>query len=158
MYLNFISAGYWLKLLKLTSSKDESYLKSAISITQNCLKVIVYTPQCQHLNNSKRLCRHHLLTFFTAFIVDFEQLLTNRYASLSILGLVHVFFNVPIMEKPGGWFLSAKCMKNTSGRVAILGPASLLKMSPFHRCFSHILPVKTNYLVSQQWEHWLILG
>ena len=25
--------------------------------------------------------------------------------------------NVPLMEKPGGWFLLAKCVKNTSGRV-----------------------------------------
>ena len=28
------------------------------------------------------------------------------------------------------------------------GPASLLKMLLFHSCFSHILLVKTNYLVS----------
>ena len=25
--------------------------------------------------------------------------------------------NVPLMEKPGGWFLLAKCVKNTRGRV-----------------------------------------
>ena len=25
--------------------------------------------------------------------------------------------NVPLMEKPGGWFLLAKCVKNTCGRV-----------------------------------------
>ena len=25
--------------------------------------------------------------------------------------------NVPIMDKPGSWFLLAKCLKNTCGRV-----------------------------------------
>ena len=35
---------------------------------------------------------------------------------------------------------------------------SLLKMSLFHRCFSNILPVKTNYLVSTLVEHWLKMG
>ena len=29
--------------------------------------------------------------------------------------------NVPIMEKPGGWFLLAKCVKNTCGRVKTAG-------------------------------------
>ena len=47
--------------------------------------------------------------------------------------------NVPLMEKPGGWFLLAKCVKNTCGRVK--------KMALFHKCFSHILLVKTIHLV-----------
>ena len=33
-------------------------------------------------------------------------------------------------------------------------PASLLKISLFHRCFSNILLVKTNYLVYPQLKHW----
>ena len=33
-------------------------------------------------------------------------------------------------------------------------PASLLKISLFQRCFSNILLVKTNYLVSRWVEHW----
>ena len=37
-------------------------------------------------------------------------------------------------------------------------PGSLLKISLFHRCFSHILLVKTNYLVSPSLEHWLETG
>ena len=37
-------------------------------------------------------------------------------------------------------------------------PASLLKMSLFHRCFSNILLVKTNYLVSTSLEHWSKMG
>ena len=53
--------------------------------------------------------------------------------------------NVPLMAKSGGWFLLAKCVKNACGRVL---QKSLLKMSLFYRCFSHILQVKTNYLVS----------
>ena len=59
--------------------------------------------------------------------------------------------NVPLMEKPGGWFLLAKCVKNTCGIETFhvkMGPASLLKMSLFHRYFSHSLLVQNNYLVS----------
>ena len=37
-------------------------------------------------------------------------------------------------------------------------PASLLKMSFFHSCFSNILLVKTNYLVSTEVEHWSKMG
>ena len=46
------------------------------------------------------------------------------------------------------------------GRSVPLGhwPASLLKMSLFHRCFSNILLVKTNYLVSTSVEHWSKMG
>ena len=36
--------------------------------------------------------------------------------------------------------------------------ASLLKVLLFHGCFSHILLVKTNCLVSPQLEHWLEMG
>ena len=32
--------------------------------------------------------------------------------------------------------------------------AGLVKMSLFHRCFSNILVVKTNYMVSTYVEHW----
>ena len=62
--------------------------------------------------------------------------------------------NAPLMEKPG-WmvFISKICDKHLwksdiLSKDASHGPASLLKMSLFHRCFSHILLVKTNYLVS----------
>ena len=34
-------------------------------------------------------------------------------------------------------------------------PAFLLKISLFHRCFSHILLVKTNHLAFPLVEHWL---
>ena len=37
-------------------------------------------------------------------------------------------------------------------------PASLLKMSLFHRCFSNILLVKTNYLVYPSAENWSKIG
>ena len=37
-------------------------------------------------------------------------------------------------------------------------PGSLPKMSLFHRCFSHILLVKTKYFVSPSLEHWLDVG
>ena len=61
---------------------------------------------------------------------------------------------VPLTDKPGSWFLLAKCLKNTCGRW----PASLLKMSLFHRCFSNILLVRTNYLVYTLLKHWSKLG
>ena len=53
--------------------------------------------------------------------------------------------SIPIMEKPGGWFLVAKYVENT---YAAHQPASLLKMSLFHRYFSHIFLVRTIFLVS----------
>ena len=37
-------------------------------------------------------------------------------------------------------------------------PAFLLKMSLFHRCFSNILLVNTNYLVYPELEHWSEMG
>ena len=49
--------------------------------------------------------------------------------------------NVPLKDKP------------SSHR-----PASLLKMSLLHRCFSNIFLVKTGYLVSTQVNHWLKMG
>ena len=58
--------------------------------------------------------------------------------------------NVPIMEKPGSWFLLAKCVKKHLRKSDILSkdaghrPASLPKMSLFRRCFSFILLLKTN--------------
>ena len=37
----------------------------------------------------------------------------------SMLKLVNPFStNVPFMDKPGSWFLLAKCLENTCGRVA----------------------------------------
>ena len=77
--------------------------------------------------------------------------------------------NVPFMDKPGSCFLLAKCLKNICGRVTFFTlpqvffkhfarPASLFKMSLFYRCFSNILLVKTNYLVSTWVEHWSKMG
>ena len=40
--------------------------------------------------------------------------------------------NVPLMEKPGGWFFLAKCVKNTCGTVTFL-----LKMSLPQVFFTH---------------------
>ena len=63
------------------------------------------------------------------------------------------------MEKPASWFLLEKCVKNTLRKSDILSKdagdltASSLKMSPFHRFFSQILPVKTIQL-----EHWPEIG
>ena len=62
------------------------------------------------------------------------------------------------MDKPGSWFLLAKCLKNTCGRVTFLylkghRSSSLLKMSLFHRYFSNVLLVKTYFLVSALVEH-----
>ena len=56
--------------------------------------------------------------------------------------------NFPFMDKPGSRFLLAKHVKNTCGRVTFLGAghrlAYLLKMTLFHKYFSHVLLVKTN--------------
>ena len=49
-------------------------------------------------------------------------------------------------------FTSKMCEKHLRGDIQ---SASLLKMSLFQRCFSYILLVKTNYLVSPELEHWL---
>ena len=58
------------------------------------------------------------------------------------------------MKKPGGWFFTGKMCEKRMWKSDILSKdaghraASLLKMSLFHRCFSQVLQVKTNYLVS----------
>ena len=62
--------------------------------------------------------------------------------------------NVPLTNKPGGWFLLAKYLKNTLWNGDILSKdvghrrASLLKLSLSHKCFSNLLIVKITYLVS----------
>ena len=65
--------------------------------------------------------------------------------------------NVPLTDKPGSWLLLAKCLKNNCGGVTF-SPASLLKMSLFHRCYSNILLGKTNCMVSARVEHWSKMG
>ena len=32
-------------------------------------------------------------------------------------GIKSFFTNAPLIDKPGSWFLLAKCLKNTCGRV-----------------------------------------
>ena len=59
-------------------------------------------------------------------------------------------YNVPLTDKPVGWFFTSKIFEKHLSKSDILShrPASLLKMSIFHKRFSNALPVKTNYLVS----------
>ena len=72
--------------------------------------------------------------------------------------------NASIMDKPGSWFFTTKMFEKHLWKSDILSkdsghrPASLLKMPLFHRCFSNILVVKTNYLVSTYVEYWLKMG
>ena len=60
--------------------------------------------------------------------------------------------------------LLAQCLKkhqwknDISSKDAGHQLVTLLKMSFYHRCFSNILLVKTNYLVSAQVEHWSEIG
>ena len=56
------------------------------------------------------------------------------------------FNSTHFLGKPGSWFVLAKCVKKQL-RKSDVSPASLLKTSFFHRCFSHILVIKTNNLV-----------
>ena len=58
--------------------------------------------------------------------------------------------SVPLIQKPGSRFLPAECLKNRIGKW--------VKMSLFHRCFSNILLVNTNYLVYPELEHWSEMG
>ena len=48
----------------------------------------------------------------------------KRLAKLSYISTISHNYpfstNVPIMDKPGSWFLLAKCLKNTCGRSDIL--------------------------------------
>ena len=82
------------------------------------------------------------------------------------------------MDRPSSWFLLAKCVKKHLWKSDILRkdagqepaslvkmiltkdagywPVSLIKMSLYHRCFSHILLEKINYLASSCEEHWNI--
>ena len=59
--------------------------------------------------------------------------------------------NIPLKDKPSSHVPLKD--KPSSHR-----PASLLKMSLLHRCFSNIFLVKTGYLVSTQVNHWLKMG
>ena len=52
--------------------------------------------------------------------------------------------NVLLADKPGSWFL----LNVWKTPVAVWHFASLPKMSLFNRCFSNILLLKTNYMIS----------
>ena len=92
--------------------------------------------------------------------------LTGKIARMKNLKITFNPFstNVPFMDKPASWFLLGKCLKKHLWKSHILSkdaghrPASLLKMTLFHRCFSNILLVKTNYLASTSVEHWSKMG
>ena len=74
--------------------------------------------------------------------------------------------NVPLMDKPGSWFLLAKCLKNTCGRVTFqvkmqvddlhlylkYHSAFLLKISLFSRCFWSILLEKPTTWFIDKWN------
>ena len=66
--------------------------------------------------------------------------------------------NIPFMDKPGSWFVLAKCVKKHLWKSYILTkdasdwPTSLLKKSSMG-VFSHIFLVKANYLAFSYMEH-----
>ena len=48
-----------------------------------------------------------------------EYVAQGRISSRNNYTRINSFLtNVPLMDKPDSWFLLAKCLKNTSGRVA----------------------------------------
>ena len=115
------------------------------------------------LNLWLNLCLSKFLLFQNVSITDMFSITTDslKYYSSSQVwfeGLVTVInpfsTNVPLVDKPGSWFLLAKSLKKYLRKSDILNkyagrwPASLLKMSLLHRWFSNILLLKTNYLVS----------
>ena len=42
--------------------------------------------------------------------------------------------NVPLMEKPGGWFLQAKCVKNTCERVTFYIKMQVIDLHLYLNC------------------------
>ena len=46
-------------------------------------------------------------------VTNFEDCIGRTGTSINLLST-----NVPVMDKPGSWFLLVKCLKSTSGRVA----------------------------------------
>ena len=80
------------------------------------------------------------------FMLKCHILMTYIYWTSS---LEPFLFSVPLIEKPCSWFIPAKSVKthaeewyfsNKTGQRS----ASLLEMSFFQRCFSHILLVEIN--------------
>ena len=91
-----------------------------------------------------------LVTFCKCgFSFDLNKKLWDRFSFLlAITGFLGKLFNpfstnVPIMDKQVVRFYYQNVWKTPAEEW----PASLLKMPLFHRCFSNILVVKTNYLV-----------
>ena len=81
----------------------------------------------------------------------------NRKGSDSISPRKESNYRNPVSKnQTQNGFLPKKRGSGASGKGK--RPASLLKMSLFHRCFSNILLVKTNYLVSTLVEHWSKMG
>ena len=59
----------------------------------------------------------------------FHKTRCKVYLSSCLFQLFNAFsVNVPLMDKPGLWFLLAKCLKNTYGRVAFLSKDAGLLM------------------------------
>ena len=97
-----------------------------------------YPPEVLYKNFS-------IFFFFFKFIAIFAGKRVHGCFPMNIAKLLLNTFstNVPLTDKPGSWFLLAKCSKNTFARVRFqvkmqVRPASLLKMSLFHRCLIHL--------------------
>ena len=81
-------------------------------------------------------------------VSSFWDIMHQRVQTLDFESVSHHFESAPSF-----WYI----MHQSVQTLTHYRP-SLLKMSLFHRCFSNILPVKTNYLVSTLVEHWLKMG
>ena len=58
--------------------------------------------------------------FFFNALLKFHQIRSNLMNELRkfVSNILNPFLtNVPLMQKPGRWFLLTKCLKNTRGRV-----------------------------------------
>ena len=61
-------------------------------------------------------CVYFLVTFVAITLTSKEK--NSIFYTAKILSMLNPFStNVPLMDKPGSWFLLAKCLKNTCGRV-----------------------------------------
>ena len=102
---------------------------------------------------------------FSVWKLTVRKLRDRRQISLLILSEFNPFStSASLTDKLGKLVFTSKMFEKHLWKSDILskdtvhGPASLLKMSLFNRCFSNILLLKVKYLVSTQVEHWSKMG
>ena len=94
------------------------------------------SPPIQQIGlNYMKVCNWNLCKTSFPLYVFGKYFARNRFA-LNWLAFRPFSTNVPLMDKPGSWFLLAQCLKNTCGRVAFSVKMQVNDLHRYWKCHS----------------------